>query len=504
MKQFTLGNYTLDDFADFLNGTPNPQFEGIEGNELIITGKHHINKTININVPMTITGLDAVITGNPNDDFAFSITASNTTIKNVTFKNFRFCIDIDGFGECVENVLIKNVTLDVGITLVDVGSSKSNSILRNIYIEECTAIIGSEKAEKEEYAEFALPFNFCAARYKSGGHIDNCLLENVHVNKCKKKNYSRAGILFMSAMPVGTNYIFTDLSYSNLVIRGINITNNDLDTCWDCGLSITGAFINTGAVLIEDVLLAGNDCRYAIGAVGICGGAHHYGDFGGSVIRGIKIRDNKFTKDSDFCGKTRAICLNASRGDYYNGIVSRNYVIEDVEIYNNVLDGGGVGLYAAHAFLDGDQTHLDNEIRNVSIHHNYITRADVAFYFHGAEADAHQYDWWYGYPDQERPWDDPITDHEKVTYVMERNEIKNLSVTDNIIACYRYRAIASGAWIQGHGMAKDNKVSENIVFKGNKFTRGQDRFDVQGCISYDYTHDEGGNEVSLAFKKNEQ
>ncbi len=52
MKQFTLGMNTLDDFADYLNGTPNSSFEGLEGCELIIEGEHKLTKTLNLHFPL--------------------------------------------------------------------------------------------------------------------------------------------------------------------------------------------------------------------------------------------------------------------------------------------------------------------------------------------------------------------------------------------------------------------------------------------------------------------
>ncbi len=503
MRQFTLGNYSLDDFADFLNGKSNSYFDGIEGNELVLSGEHCLTKTLNINKSLTIKGVDAVIIGEKSDKFAFSITNSDTSVQNIVLRNFRFGIEIDGLGKTVENVSIKDITMDKGLTLVDVGSTKSNSVLRNITVDSCTMIVGKEQWEKYEYAEFALPFAFCAARNK-GEHIDNCLLEKVRLTNCVKQNYSRAGILFMSGMPVGTNYVATDFSYSNLVIRDIDILNNKLDTCWDCGISITGGFINTGAVLIDGVTIKGNECNYAIGAMTICGGAHHFGDMEGSVIKNVIICENTFVKDSDFSNKTRAICINASRGDCYGGIISHNYLIENVEIYNNVLNGGGIGLYGAYSGIDVFQKHYDNEINNVKICNNYITNADVAFYFDGAESEGRMYDWWYGYPQYEKSWGEPIEDHEEITYIMERNVLRNITVTDNKIEGYRYRVLGAGAFAQGHGISRDNKVVENIQFERNKFSRGQDRFCVKGFVGLDYAKDAGGNEISPVFKQNKQ
>ncbi len=502
MKQFTLGGYTLDDFADYLNGNNN-FFEGIEGNTLLLTGENKLTKTINMHCPLTITGDKATIVGaNQGDMFAFSMTASDTTVSNLAIRGFRYGVDIDAMGKLAENIKVVNVVMYEGVSLIDCGSSVSNSTLRGVFIEGCDAVVGSEQPEEYEYAEFSLSYNFLCARYKGGGHIDNCLLENVHVNNCKKTGFSRTAITFMSAMPVGTNYTMTDMSYSNLVMKDIFITNNHLDTCWDCGMAVTGAFINTGAITIDGVTIDGNYCDHGIGAVLVVSGAHHFGNEGGSVIKNVKIRNNHLVKKvADVGEPVRGIWLMASRGDYYPGISSHDYSIDNVEISSNKLEGSGVVVTGAYAFLDGDQTHTNNVVSNVNIHDNQFLSVDCPFVFDGAEAEGRLHDWNFGCPPHTKDWGAPIVDDSLVTYKMTGNCVKNLTVVDNTIEGYRYRVTASGAWGHGHGICTDNKVVENIVFANNHFGVGENHIHVSDLRVDDFVTDGGGNSVSDVFKK---
>ncbi len=166
MKQFSLGNYSLDDFADFLNGKNCPYFDDIKGNELIITGTHILTKTINLNFPITITGKDTVIKGENSDIFAFSVLSSDTTVQGLCIEGFKYGVEVDALGKCVENVRLQDITVTHALNGFEVGSSLSNSILRNIYIDSCTSISIDAQWEEYEYADLSLGFILCCARHK--------------------------------------------------------------------------------------------------------------------------------------------------------------------------------------------------------------------------------------------------------------------------------------------------------------------------------------------------
>ncbi len=502
MKQFTLGQYTLEDFADYLNGAENEYFDCLKGNELVLNGEHTLTKTLNINFPMTLTGNDATIRGSMSGISAIMISASNTTIKNLSLNGFMYGVEIDALGQCVEHILVDNVTMYAGLNTVDIGSSLSNSILRDIRVTNCKAIVDFEEWQDYEYPAMSVCFNVCCSRHKGGDNIDNCLLEDVVVENCIKKGQTRSGIIVGAAMPAGPNLMIQDLSYSNLVVRDIHIINNVMEFCWDTALTVVGGFINTGAVFVEDVEFIGNTCYYGICGMTVCGGAHHFGNSGGSIIQNVKMNNNILEKAIDDVGETtRAIVINASRGDYYAGITSSNYLVKNIEIANNTINGAGIALVGSFTFLDGPSWHYNNIVSDVFIHNNKINDAEIAFSFNGAEAEGRQYDWNFGYPRHCKKWTDEVDDDSVVTAVFKGNEVKNITCVDNTISGFRYRVFASGAWGLGHASFEDNKVTENLVFERNNFELGENRINVKDVISVDYIKDLGGNKVSDVFKK---
>ncbi len=501
MKQFTLDNYTIDQFADYLNGENN-FFAGIEGGELHLTGEHHLTKTLNIHFPLTITGDNAKLVGDKSGIFAIAVSSSNVVVEGITIAGFKFGIDIDAQGSVVSNVAIANVTMDKGLCLVETGSSVSNSILRNIKVEGCTMIVPFDEWEQDTYAEVAMCYNICCARHKSGGgDIDNCLLENVTVNNCGKIGQSRVGMNFMNAMSAGAGYTELSTKYTHLVSHNINFTNNNIELCWDSCINVSAGYINTFGDRLDGLHITGNTLVHGINAVMIYANANVFGDGGNALVTNVVVNNNTFTRGIDNVGEpVRGLWIAGSRSDYFPGMTSSNSTVDCVEVSGNSFTGSGVVLAGAYAFLDGLAEHNNNLVTNVNIHHNSFSSVDVPFIFDGCQFEGRQQDWNFGYPPHTKQWTERVEDDSTITMVMNNNRIENLTVTDNHTEGYRYRVVASGATGHGHGKATGNQVVKNIVFERNCYGVGENHVHVQGFMCDGFVLDGGGNEASLVFK----
>ncbi len=321
MTQFTLGKYTLDDFADYLNGNNN-YFEGIEGNQLLLTGEHTLTKTLKLHFPLTVTGDNASINCDIGDNYAFSMQGSNTTIDNIHLHSVKYAVEIDAFGNCVHDVLVRGITMHGGLNCIEVGSSVSGSTLRDIHVEQCTAIVAHEEWESETFAPMALTYNICCVRHKGGDIIENCTLENFYINGCKKLGQSRAALNFMSGMPAGSDFAAVTNGYNNLVSRNINITNNHFETSWDSGLNIVDHFIYAGKSCIDGLTITGNYLEHGIAGIYMFASEPIFGTSHDAHISNVVIRNNHIVRTIEDVGEpTRGIWLSASRGDAFPGLV---------------------------------------------------------------------------------------------------------------------------------------------------------------------------------------
>ncbi len=432
-----------------------------------------------------------------------NIHASNATVQNLTIEGFNFGIEIDGMGGCVENVLVRQVTMNGGLNTVEVGSTCSNSTLRNIRIEECISQVAHEEWEEDAVALAALAYNISCGRYKQGGAIENCVLENVYVNKCRKVGQSRVGLNFVSGMPAGSDFTKQEASFNNLTSRNINITNNHFDLCWDGILNVVDSFLGVKNSSIDKVNITGNYGLQGIVAIYMYSGEPLYGTGGGGKITNVNISNNHFKVGIDDVGEPiRGIWICGTRADFVPGVVCNDCVIDGIDITSNKLEGSGIVLSGAYAMIDGDYTQCGNVVRNVNIKHNEILSADVPFQFEGCQIEGRIYDWNFGYPRHDKKWAEPITDDSTVTNVLTNNRAENITCTDNIIEGYRYRVKAIGATGHGHGIYTDNKVCGNIVFERNKFGTGENHVHVQGFVCDDFVRDNGGNEASKVFLQN--
>ncbi len=508
MKQFTLGKYTLDDFADYLNGNNN-YFEGIEGGELVIEGEHKLSKTINMHFPLTITGKKATISGEGlGAKYGFAMTASNTTVQNIDIVSAINGVDVDAVGKLAENITIKNIHMIGGGIIVETGSTKSNSTLKNVVIDGCC----HEVQEKHEWGDVAmevpvLPYSIECARYKDE-HIDNCVLDGLTINNCQKLGGSRIGVNIMSACVYNHDYsnctfdnyaTHNDKKYSNLAMRNLTITNCKVELCWDGALAVVGGDSND--MIIDNINVSNNYAEHGICGLYVMADAHLLGEGHGSGITNFVVRNNHFVRTvADIGEPVRSVWFNASRSDFFPGVISNDNYIDNVEISGNKIDGGGIVVTGAYSLLDAVSQYNNNVVSNVRIFNNTILNTDEAFRFEGAQLEGRLFDWQFGYPPRNTKWGEAITDDSTVTMVMTNNRVENLTVTDNTIEGYRYRVIAAGATGHGHGVCTDNKVCGNNVFERNIFGTGENHLHVADVIIDDFVVDNGGNSVDKVFK----
>ncbi len=505
MKQFTLGNFTLDQFADYLNGD-NSYFVGIEGGELLLCGRHNLSKTLNVHFPLTITGDEATIVGNGLELFAVNISASNAVVRNIQLEQCKFGIEVDALGGCVENVTIADVVMNGGSALVEVGSSVSNSTLRNIHIERCCANVMTSEWEENPLDNVSLPYYIAGARYKQGSMLTNCVLEDIYMDNCQKLGFSGVAVSVATGIAAYVKFANMQASYSDIVVRNVNITNNHFDTCWDALVSIIAQFLNSSNCSIEGINISGNYGEHGIASLYMFAGRPMLGGCDGAKVSDVVIDNNHFVRSvSDVGEPVRGIWISSSRGDALFGaapveILSQpicNNSVSNVEISNNKLEGAGITLTGTYALGDNGVVLKNNKVDSVDIHHNTILAAEIAFIIDGAQAEGRLYDWDFGYPKHDKQWGEQIDDHSVVTYTMTDNRVENITVTNNTIEGYRYRVVASGFNGHGHGVVTNNKVCGNIVFENNSFGVGENHIHVADFVADDFVRDGGGNKVDI-------
>ncbi|MCD8068550.1 MAG: hypothetical protein LUE87_06645, partial [Lachnospiraceae bacterium] len=86
-----------------------------------------------------------------------------------------------------------------------------------------------------------------------------------------------------------------------------------------------------------------------------------------------------------------------------------------------------------------------------------------------------------------------------ITLKMNHNRIEDLTCENNKIDGYRYRVAAIGAECRGHGIASDNTVTKNIIFRNNQYGVGEDHVRVADYTYDDFSRDGGGNKVDKVF-----
>lgn len=500
MKRFTLGKYSLDDFASYLDGAHNSYFEGIEGNQLVLEGEHSLTSTLNINRPLTISGGSIVGSG---AQYAISITSSDVYVNNVTISGFDYGIEIDALGAIVSNVQLDTVHINVIKTGFEVGSSVNNSQLKDIRLVNCVASLPTELWNEDATGFMLAPYALSAARHTgtTNASLDNCILDGITMSHCKKLGCTRLGMAIMPHIAGRGEAFNTSVVYGDVQMHNVCVSHCHFDDCWDGVFNIVGGYIGNSGALVTNLEIAHNTIRFGIGGIYLAASEPMFGNSTACKFAGVAIHHNAFIKAIEDVGEPeRAIFIVASRSDAFAGVNSYDNVVENVDIYNNTFEGAGIVIAGAYSMLDNQCTHQANVVNNINIHHNNIASADVAFTFDGCQLEGRMYDWNFGYPRHDMQWGEIIDDDSITTMTMIDNAVSNITCTDNTIEGYRYRIKASGANGHGHAVCQGNRVVDNIVFERNSFGIGENHLHVQDIIMDDYVRDNGGNKVSMAFK----
>ena len=466
-------------------------------------GEYSLSKTIFVDVPCEFEGHNAWIKGN-HDHYGFLVRSSDVTIKDLKFANVIAAVEVDGWGKEIENILIENLYVDLLLTGIQVGSSRSNSTIRNVAIKNCFINLeGVSLWEQDELAgRLPLEIGACCGRQDSPELVTNCLLENLLVEGNTTKGANRGAFNLILAAETEMKMLQFNVKYGVNKIKNVIVKGNNFDLCWDSPINVTCALANNELSTIENIEICENTARFGIAGIYFFCGEPLIGTSLNHTIKGVKIHHNHLIRGVEDVGEpTRGIFMGAARVDYYPGTIINDCLIEDVEIYGNTIEGAGIVVAGCYNLPDLDATCNRNCINNISIHDNFIKNADTAFTFDGLSIEGRLYDWNFGYPRHDKKWGEEITDDTVETYHCEDNQIKNLICENNTIEGYRYRVKATGADLRGHGVAKNNKVSENIIFKNNKFGVGENHIHVADVVKEDFAHDAGGNKVSQEFFK---
>lgn len=496
---------TLDDIASYFNGkkaledySPDAQafLKGVEGGRMDLdAAEYPLTQPLTISAPLVLEGHGAKLVG-PKEGIGIRVTCGDVTVRDLSLEDFGLAMDLDPAGTLMENVLVENVAVKMLENGFQFGSSHSGSVMRHIRFRGCD-VTGADGWVENELA-LSLPFNGCAAkeRLTCPGSVCDCLLEDVWLEHNTVHGGLRVGVNFASAMPDMADPMNPSGLRSGNTIRGLHLIGNKIDECWDGPFNIVGCMAGASDGLIDGVEIAENDVGFGIAGVYMYANEPIIGSSAGSAIRNVVIRDNTFTRVvADVGEPTRGLFIAPARVDYYPGAEVHGAVLENLDIYGNTLTGAGIVLCGAYSLLDGESLCEGNVLRNVHIHDNHIIDADYAFIFEAAQMEGRRYDWNFGYPRHDKKWMDPIEDDTVVTSRMNDNHIEDVLCENNRIDGYRYRIVAAGADIRGHGLASGNKFCKNIVMRNNVYGVGEAHVRVAGYIGEDFCRDGGGNEV---------
>lgn len=514
--------FSLDELASYLDGekaldsfsTQEQAFlRAVDEGWLDLAEQEYtLTRTLNIRKPLSINGNNATIIGNlppmTNDyiggsqGVGFYVTGNQVKISDLTLKKILCAVDIDPCGKTVEHITLENITVFLCKIGFQFGSSLSNGVLRDLHFKNCRVECETSVWEHNEMAA-ALPFTGSAAfaRENTKGDIDNCLLEDVWFEQNTIRGQARIGINLVCSLTTMELILGHPGHFHNVTLRGIHFIGNEIEKCWDVPISIVCTCHNAENGLVENVEIAENKMGHGISGLYLYAAEPLIGECRGAVVRNIEIRGNEITRViADVGEPSRGIYIGAVRQDYYEGVIVRNALMENIRIFGNTFDGAGPNIVSVYAMLDGETYCANNLVRNVEIHDNLIKNAEYAFTFKAAELEGRRYDWNFGYPRHDQQWLPPVEDDSIPLVHVENNRIENLICENNRIEGYRYRIFAAGADCRGHGIASGNKLCTGIIFRNNIFGTGENHIRIGDYFGEDFCIDGGGNEVDPHLK----
>lgn len=493
------GEYDADAFAPEIQERID---EYQKGRLVLQNTEYDLSYTFRICNPLHILGNNAKIIGSQTT-CGFEIHSGNVLIEDLSINGFTPVFRIDPLGKEIQGITLKGIEIEhVNVMGMEIGSTVSNGAIKNLHIDGCT--FRGVDLWQEDPNVMDVPINISAAFGDCDGDVSNCLLESVEIKDCRFLGGLRGGINLGSGGDSLMKIMTLKTKYVGNIVRDITFANNFFEECWEASLCITHGYNQVEKSIIEDIKVVGNTCNHGIAGALIFAAFPCNGDILDGVVRKISISGNTFKRIIDDVGEpVRGIFVGAGRADGFMPIPLEvsNCITEDIDIYDNTFIGGGIVLCGGYGAQDAHVKIENNVLRRVNVHDNKIQNADYAFTFEAAQLEGRRYDWNFGYPRHDKEWYKPLESDDEVLFEMSGNSIEDLTCENNTIDGYRYRVLASGADIRGHGVAKNNTVCKNIIFRNNTFGVGEGHVRVHGYIGEDFCIDGGGNEVDMSLKK---
>ena len=504
MKKVELKGIDINELAAYLDGekVENVVLNSIQdGDELVFENKEYVLKRpLNIRRALKLTGNGAHIKGD-NCFYGIMVYSGDVTVSDFKITDFDAILEVDPFGKEIENILIEKIDYIVKYSGIQAASSRSNGVLRNITIQDCVAHSKGHEWEGSGL-QANLPITVYAAAGRADGtkEINNCLVEHAYILRNKAYGQYRTMINVTCAMAAEFSLTSYQGTYDHCKVKDVHMNDNWCELAWDGPYNVTCEFMNASHSAIEDVEIAGNSGGFGIVGIYLFGGESCWSSTYGAQIRNIKIHHNNLHRGvADVGEPSRGMHIVAARCDYFEHTHFNDAIMENVEVYENTIDGAGIVLIGAYSMLDGDVEMSGNTLKNVKVHHNKILNCEKAFEVYAAQNEGRRVDWNFGYPRHDNTWLPELEDDSTETVRFTGNKIINLEISDNEVEGYRYRCWGVAAEGRGHAIYKDNKCVEGIVWKNNKFTHGEAHVHVADYTYDDFSKDLGGNEIYKGF-----
>ena len=517
MSYIIRDNEMLAELAALLTGNPGPHAAefgaALAGGEIELApgAEFSLDIPLVLGMPLRIKGNGAVLSGKA--PCAVMICSGNTEVSELTLNGYGCAVNIDAMGGTADGISLRNLTInDPGYGVcINIGSSKSNSSLRNILISGCTLNSGysREFAEESGIRDGAMGFNIAAACPQSAltEDLENAEIDGLVIDDCHILGARRFGINMLVGVEVpseSSDYLNQQSVLRNNAIRNVKILRCEFDWCFEGGISLMCGCIKNYGSICENLEVA--YCRIVSGLLAVAiSGAGPVVPTSVSRSMGVRhcsIHDNDCrAMDMDIGEPNYGIVIQSARAEGYAGIEVYDCFVEDVDIVNNTVTGNafGIGLVAANALTDERICLSGNYVRNIRITGNKLSDVETAFQFYAAYAEGRRFDWNWGWRKVDQNWAPLLSDHTVSTAVYKDNFISDIVCRDNLIDGCRYEVCAAGACGKGHALMTGNRISDEIIFENNTFTRSENHIRVMDSDICDWVSADG-NSVSAVFK----
>ncbi|MCI8714096.1 MAG: hypothetical protein HFH23_18070 [Ruminococcus sp.] len=475
--------------------------------ELDGTKTYELTRCLSVNRPITIKGNGAVLVGDISE--AISVSSGGVKVDGLTLDGFAKAVNVDALDTVAEHIELSHLTInDPGYGVcVNIASTENGGTIRDLYIHDCVMNSGYDRSATEEGrgGDGATGFIISAAGPAGTRQEDivDTQVDGLIIERCRVLGGRRYGINMLAGviLPVeGMDYWSQKARVVNAAIRNVKVLDSEFDYCWEMGISLScGCIMNYGSVL-ENLEVA--RCKVVHGIAGIgysaAGPVVPTSIAKGMGVRHGSIHDN-YVKEMDIPVNEPnfGITLWGGRAEGIGGVEVYDCFVEDVDIYNNTIEGSGnaVALVAANALSDEVLEISGNYLKNIRIRNNTIRDCETAFLFTAAFSEGRRFDWNWGWRVEDQYFAPLLENHHTQTGRFLGNYLEDISCTANNVTGCRLELQATSARGQGHAFMKDNKVIKQIVYKDNRFERSEGHRLVKDVNVWDWVQDDGGNEV---------